>query len=118
MIEIRCAAAEIARQLCEEHGVSATHVWEMIERENRLGWAAATATGEEATLSFLKACEAPLVDALLRAVLNALRAQGVHTAHITDGALVRFMTQKGYFAKTAEQTVEIAEFFSKSACKA
>ncbi len=118
MIEIKCAAVETAKTLCKEHGVTAaTHVLEMIEREIRLGWCAAQTNGEKASVLFLQATEALLTDALLRALLNTLRANGVRTAHITDETLARFMVSKGYFSEAEEKMVQIADFFAKSTCK-
>lgn len=118
MIEIKCAAVETAKTLCASQGLAEAFVLEMTERDTRLGWCAATSEGEESTLLFLTAPDASLTDALLRAMLNALRADGAKTATIADETLQCFMQRKGYFSDSEKQAVKIADFFSKSTCKA
>lgn len=117
MIEIKCAAAETAAMLCAAEGVSANKVLEMTERNERLGWCAAVTDGEEATVLCLRAPDTALTDALLRALLNALRADGVKTAHIAEEALGLFMQRRDYFSDSAERGIKIADFFAKSTCK-
>ncbi len=118
MIEIKCAAAEEASALCAKVGVLADTVLVMTERETRLGFVCMSYSGEEVTLPYLEAPDAALTDALLRAGLNAARAAGAKTAHITWEPLLLHMEQKGYFADQGPERVEIANFFAKSACKA
>ena len=118
MIEIKCAAPEIATALCAQAGVEDRTVLVMTERENLLGFACMTLNGEEGTLSYLEAPDAPLTDALLRAALNSARSAGVKTAYIAYQPLRLFMAKKGYLTETAPERVEIPEFFVKSVCKA
>lgn len=118
MIEIKCVAADTAWELCASQQLSATLVLEMTERGKRLGWCAAAADGEKARVLFLCAPDAALTDALLRALLNTLRANGVAVASIVDEALALFMVHKGYFSALQEKTIKIADFFANSTCKA
>ena len=118
MIEIKSAAPDTVVVLCEQAAVAADDVLEMLERETRLGFACMTYSGEEVTLTYLNAPDAPLTDALLRAALNAARSKGAKTACIADEALIEFMQTKAYLQKTSDARLEIAGFFAKSVCKA
>ena len=118
MIEIKCAAPDTAQSLCKQNGIIAEVVLVMTEREERLGFAFMNYDGEEAILLYLQAPDTPLTDALLRAALNTARSAGMKTAHIVCEPLLSHMMQKGYFAQSDLERVEIADFFAKSACKA
>ncbi len=117
MIEIKCVAPDIAASLCAKAGVEDQTVFVMTEREDLLGFACMALNGEEGTLSYLEAPDAPLTDALLRAALNSARTAGVRTARIACRSLRSFMTKKGYLNQTSPERLEIADFFAKSACK-
>ncbi|MBQ3093992.1 MAG: hypothetical protein IJC52_02370 [Clostridia bacterium] len=116
MIEIKNAAVERAMIYAERYGV-ADMVLEMIERGEVLGVACLTLCEGETTLVHLHAPDAPLTDALLRAALNAARAKGAKTAYSTCENVTRHMLAKGYISDFEHPFLEIAEFFSKSACK-
>lgn len=118
MIEIKCAEADTATALCARVGVAADVVLAMTERDAMLGFVCMTYSGEEVTLAHLEAPDTPLTDALLRAALNTARGAGMKTAYIACGALLLHMKQKGYFAESDPERVEIANFFAKSVCKA
>ncbi len=117
MIEIKCAAAETVA-LCAQQGIKADNIWEMTERGNLLGFSCVV-RGEEtvAKISHLQAPDSPLADALLRATLNALRADGVCTVLLMDENLKNHAAAKGYLPYSSEMRLEIDEFFSKSVCK-
>ena len=113
MIEIKSAAPDTANALCPR----ADTVLEMLERDERLGYACMRYENGDVQLMELQAPDAALTDALLRAALNTARAAGAKHALIVDAALVRFMQKKSYFGKTGETSLEIALFFEKSVCK-
>ena len=118
MIEIKCAAPDVAASLCARAGVETQTVLTMTERDNLLGFVCMTLSGEEGTLSYLDAPDAALTDALLRAALNSARSAGAETAYIAHQALRLFMTNKGYLTETNPEHLQIVEFFAKSVCKA
>ena len=118
MIEIKCAAPEIAAALCAQAGVEEQTVLVMTEREALLGFVCMLLNGEEVTLTYLEAPDIPLTDALLRAALNSARSAGAKTAFIGHRRLVSYMVKTGYLTGTSLMTVEISDFFAKTACKA
>lgn len=117
MIEIKCAAAETLA-LCRQQGIDADNIWEMTERGNLLGFSCVVrGEGTAAQISRLQAPDTPLTDALLRATLNALRADGVRSVLLVDENLKKHVGAKGYLPYSSEMRLEIDEFFSKSVCK-
>ena len=116
MIEIKSVAADAA-VMYEESGIATDAAWEMTERGNRLGFSCVKREEDVARITSLQAPDAPLTDALLRATLNALRAQGIKSAVIEDEQLKKHALSKGYVASFEEMYLEIDEFFSKSVCK-
>jgi len=116
MIEIKCVADKAAG-LGKVHGVEATTAFEMTERGERLGLALANVCSETADMVYLEAPDLPLTDALLRATLNALQANGVRRAVAVSQTLREFAVRKGYFPPEGPFEWDIREFFSKSACK-
>ena len=117
MIEIKCAADK-AREFGDRCSVTADTAWEMTERGDTLGFSLVRYEGEEtALLMWLEAPDASLADALLRATLNALSAQGIKRACLKSEVLCSFAAQKGYVAADGSFCIEIRDFFSKSACK-
>ncbi len=118
MIEIKCAAPETAKALCEQLGSEANLVLEMTERGVTLGTICLMLSGEEGTLLHLQAPDLSLTDALLRAGLNAVRAKGAKYAVVCDPKTAMFMQNKGYIRDLCDTRLEIADFFAKSVCKA
>ncbi len=116
MIEIKCAA-DNAAPLCEACGVQAMCGWEMTERGERLGFSLVQADGDRASVVWLEAPDAALTDALLRATLNALLAQGVKRAILDEPSVRDFAVKKGYLGAGGPFELEIRDFFSKSSCK-
>lgn len=116
MIEIKNAAVERGRAYAECYGAS-DMVLEMTERDEVLGVVCMTLCNDDVTLTHLHAPDVPLTDALLRAALNAARAKGAKTARSTCELLTKHMQRKGYIPDFECPFLEIAEFFSKSACK-
>ena len=117
MIEIKCAA-DNAPLFAARCGAAADTAWEMTERGNTLGFSLAIYEEDgSASLTWLEAPDAPLTDALFRATLNALSAQGVRQVRLKNEALCAFAVKKGYVADGGLVCIEIREFFSKSACK-
>ncbi len=116
MIAIKNADKQTALQLCEQMSLPPCMVLEMTDRGQALGYACAVCDGEEATVHCLEAPEGALTDALLRAVLNALRSDGAKTAKIVADNLQKHMIQKGYFVDSLGFDIEIADFFAKTCC--
>lgn len=116
MIEIKSAAAD-AVVIYQEQGIEADAVWEMTERGSRLGFSCVIREEECARITCLQAPDASLTDALLRATLNALRAEGIRRAVIEDELLKNHVVSRGYAASFDDMCLEIDEFFSKSVCK-
>ncbi len=116
MIEIKSAAADaLARYRDQFAAIDAA--WEMTERGNLLGFSCVKRGEEAASILCLSAPDASLTDALLRATLNALRAQGILAAVIADENLKNHAISKGYIAPFEDCCLKIDEFFSKSVCK-
>ena len=116
MIEIKSAAADALANY-QDQNAAIDAVWEMTERGNRLGFSCVKRGEEAARIVCLSAPDAPLTDALLRATLNALRAQGIAAAVIDDEDLKKYAISKGYLASFEDTCLKIDEFFSKSVCK-
>jgi len=117
MIEIKCVDEQTAQSVCQQLQLPCGDVFEMTDRDTVLGTAVATRDGEETCLLYMDAPDAPLTDALLRAVLNAERATGAKTAKIMSLSLYEHMIKKKYAVDSTLKTVNIADFFAKSACK-
>ena len=118
MIEIKCAAPDVAATLCARAGVAPQTVCVMTEREALLGFLCMTLQGEEVTLTYGEAPDLALTDALLRTALNTARHEGAVTAVISCKTLRAHMLRKGYVGDSLPMCVGIANFFAKSACNA
>ena len=116
MIEIKNAALERGETHTAMYG-AADAVLEMTEQGEVLGVACLTLSGDTVAVTHLHAPDVPLTDALLRAALNTARAKGAKTARSSCAILTKYMLDKGYIADFEHPFLEIAEFFSKSACK-
>ena len=116
MIEIKSADAEALISYRKRHA-AADAIWEMTERGDLLGYSCVKREEECARIMCLRAPDVPLMDALLRATLNALRAEGVCRAIIEDEQLVNHAISKDYIVSQNEACIKIEEFFSKSVCK-
>ncbi len=116
MIAIKNADEQTSMALCERLSLPLCLVLEMTDRDQTLGLACAEFRGEEALVHYLEAPEGALTDALLRATLNAVRAEGMKTARILHGGLHNHMLRKGYFGESSRTDIKIADFFAKTCC--
>ncbi len=116
MIEIKCADNERTSAVCPA-ATASTRVFEMVDRTKVIGTAIAELAGTTVHLLRCDAPDGPLTDALFRAVLNAMMAEGATEALSDAPHLIRHAAQKGYVPDFAHEPLQIKEFFSKFVCK-
>lgn len=117
MIEIKCVDDRILKDFVQRTGVPCDRVYVMTDRDEVLGEVAVVASGEEVELVYMTAPDVALMDALLRAVLNAERAMGAKCAKMSCLSAEEHVCKKRYDLDDETKTLKIADFFAKSACK-